>query len=292
MSNENNGNDIFRKTYDPSNCSPITRFRMFNYDEYPCNSQTNSLLRSIELRFEKIHILWEHYNALASVQPKEKEILKRDRYVYPKYSYLMTAIFEAILNEFYSINDNLAKILANIFPNKNLPNKMSKLIKNVEKCALPVQLSNIIINYNSYQSLRNVRTELAHFSTGFVVVNDMIMSYFSDKVGPTTTANNNAILIDNVVKFYNTQFTETTQFITQVFDYLESTLNNNYRSVKFCGIYKGFFYQRQESYADWKTNVEGICTPIWETNNQADKCPHMESCKAYNNHLREKNKIA
>ncbi len=295
MSDEkNNVQNNFLKFYDPSNWSSLTKFRTFNYDEYPINSSTASLLRSIESRFEKLDLLWRHLNAIKSDQPKEREILKRDGFVDPTYSKLMTAIFEAILNEFYSINDNLAKILANIFPNKSLPDSMSKIIKNVENYALPAQLSDIIRNYTSYQYLSNVRTESVHFSTGFIVnaPDDVVMYYFSDKAGPTTIKNNNAVLIDNVAKFYDTQHTETIFFVNCVFSYLESTLKNNHRSMKICGFHrtKRYMYQRKESYSDWKNGTEGLCMPIWEENNSFDKCPFIENCKAYNNHIMEKNK--
>ncbi len=273
--------------YFPSKWSPIIRFRTFNYDEYPVSYRTFSLLKSIESRFEKINILWSHFNEIGKIQPNEKDILEKDGFVNPVHSKLMTAIFEAILNEFYSINDHIAKILMNIFPKKNLPETMSKLIARVETYALPGPLTRIIMNYTTYKSLNDIRTESSHFSCGFIVAGDIIC-YFSDESGlPTTVSNGNAILIDDVVKFYNNQFTETGQFVDKVFAYLESTLTNTNRTMRICGIYGNLLYQHLESYIDWKTGREGVCRPIWKVNTKADECPLAMSCIAYKNYLIE-----
>ncbi|MCX9024549.1 MAG: hypothetical protein OIN85_00470 [Candidatus Methanoperedens sp.] len=275
--------------YVPSKWPSTTRFRNFNYNEYSINYQTSSLLRSIESRFEKIDLLWNHFNEIRKIQPKENDVAEREGYVNPIYSKLMTAIFEAILNEFYSINDNVAKILMNIFPKKNLPERMSKLIARVETYALPGTLTRVIMAYNTYKSLNAIRTESSHFSSGFIVPGDAIC-YFSDKSGPTTKSNGNAILIDDVEKFYTNQLTETSSFVDKIFAYLESSLTNNNRSIRICGVYGNLLYQRLESYMDWKTGREGVCTPIWKENTKADECPLAMSCKAYKNYLIE-NKI-
>ncbi len=275
--------------YVPSKWSSTARFRNFNYNEYPINYQTSSLLRSIESRFEKIDLLWNHFNEIRKIQPEEQQTLKREGYVNPIHSKLMTALFEAILNEFYSINDSVAKIFRNILPNKNLPDTMSKLTARIETYGLPGPLTRAIMTYKSYKSLNNIRTESSHFSSGFIVPGDTIC-YFSDKSGPTTKSNGNAILIDDVEKFYTNQLTETSSFVDKMFAYLESSLTNNNRSKRICGVYRNLLYQRLESYMDWKTGREGVCTPIWKENTKADECPLAMSCKAYKNYLIE-NKI-
>jgi len=267
----------------PDNWSNLKRFKEFNHNEYPMIEQTRSLLKSIEMRFDKIQLLWNHFNEIKNVQSKELEIVKQNGIVNPVSSKLMAAIFEAILNEFYSINDNVAKILKNIYPKLNLPDSMSKLINRVIVYKIPKQITNLISNYKSYESLRKVRTESSHFSSGFIGVSNQV-SYMSEKSGPTTKFNNNAILIENVENFYNEQLEKTDLFIEGIFNYLVSTLNNDHKGLRICGIYHGLLYQRLESYLDWKTQKCGICKPIWIINKNANECPLIENCKAYENY--------
>ena len=289
QSGEKKTKEKFILLYDPSKWSSLKRFGIFVKGEYSITSQTRSLLRSIELRFDKIQLLWTHFNKIKNVQPKEYETLNIEGYVNPVCSKLMAAIFEAVLNEFYSINDNVVKILGNIYPQRNLPKTMSKLISGIgkSKYELPEPIANTILNHKSYQRLRNIRTETSHFSSGSIVCGKTI-SYMSEKSGPTITFNHNALLIEDVERYFIDQYRETILFVNNIFDYLESTLRNNQRVRQICGVYKKLLYQRLEGYMDWKTQRQGICKPIWEENRAADECPLAKNCKAYNNYLLHK----
>ncbi len=284
--------ETFIVRYFPEDMDRIKHFIYFGLSEYSFDYQGQSLVTSIHSRLEKNSILWPHLQEICKVgHPKEKEELNQRGYTAAIYSKLATALFEAILEQYYNIYSNLALVMKKIYTKDSLPKRWSQFkngaFKNKYK-SIPNEVIDILKTNEIYDELRRIRTESAHFSTGTLSLLSKPFSYSNPQIGPNIkkTPPRNITMIKNIEVFYNQLRSETEVFLNSLFQYLLDNTDAQKQQLQFCGFYQCYLYQRYESYSDFKSGNRGTCEPIWEVSNAiAPPCPLAETCKAYQNYL-------
>lgn len=286
--------ETFISQYFPEKANAITLFIYFGLSEYSFDHQGGSLVRSICSRVEKSSILWSHLQEVCGVAHlKEREELNQQGYSGVVYSKLATAVFEAILGQYYGIYSNFALVMQKIYTNDNLPTKSWSKLKNGaiggKYHTIPTEVIKIFESNTIYDELRKIRTESAHFSTGDLNLFLKPYSYTNPQIGPIKrTPPSNVSLIENIEVFYNQLRLETDVFLNRFFQYLLDNIEGQKQILQFCGFYHKYLYQRYESYSEFRSGNRGCCKPIWKVPNPiAPRCPLAEKCKAYQNYLKD-----
>ena len=282
--------ETFILQYFPEKANAINLFIYFGLSEYSFDHQGGSLVRSICSRLEKCSILWSHLQEVCGVAHlKEREELNQQGYTGAIYSKLATAVFEAILDQYYSIYSNFALVMKKIDTNDNLPDRWSKLKNGAiegKYHTIPSEVRNIFKSNEIYDELRKIRTESAHFSTGDLNLFSKPYSYTNPQIGPIGRTPSNVGLIENIEEFYNRLWSETHVFLNRFFQYELDSIEGQKQKLQFCGFYHKYVYQRYESYSEFRSGNRGCCKPIWEVpNSTAPPCPLAGKCKAYQNYL-------
>jgi len=283
--------DIFLLRYCPERASPIELFQYFGVHELSIDRQGRVALTSIISRLEKSAILWSHFLKICeTVQLKESEELNRYGYSNAELSKLASAIFEAILNEYYSIYSNFAIIVDKIFKLGSSKGKWSKLKKKAVEgkySNIPKEIIDLFKSITIDEALRKIRTESAHYSTGYINIFSKPYSYLNEQVGPIGKTPDNVLLIADIEEFYSRLSSETVDFLNRFFQYvMDNMIEGKKRILHICGFYRGYVYQRYESYLDFKSGKRGVCNPIWMSQDScAPPCPLAKECKAYQNYL-------
>jgi len=286
--------DIFILRYYPERTTPIELFQYFGVHEFYIDRQGKVILASIISRLEKSAILWTHFQKLCEVaQSKESKELSKYGFSNAKLSKLASAIFEAILNEYYSIYSNFAIIVHKIFKVGSPKGKWFDLKKKVVEdkySNIPKELIELFKSITIDEELRKIRTESAHYSTGYVNIFSKPYSYLNEQVGPIGKTPDNVLLIPDIEKFYSQLNSETVDFLDLFFQYvMDNMIEGKKQILHICGFYQGYVYQRYESYLEFKSGGRGLCNPIWiGQNSSAPPCPIAEECKAYQNWLLKK----
>jgi len=282
----------FIKIYNPEKNTSLENFLRFGIDGYNLDSQTSSLVQSLIARFGKLNLLGEllssFFSKISEVDVRE---LETHNYTPAKSSKLAATIFEAMLNEYYSIYDNYVKILQKIYPDSNLPKRMSKLINRIPEnnYSLPKEvIEQIILIETLYEKLNKIRTETVHFSTGSISGFEKPISYMNDQIGPIGKTPSNTLLIKDVPEHLEELSSKTKDFINFFFIFLLSEMEGNKKIYHVCGFYNKLLYERIESYNDFISEKSGICNPFW-LNSDAPTCPQIGHCRAYHNY-RSQNK--
>ena len=284
--------ETFILQYFPEKANAINLFIYFGLSEYSFDHQGGSLVRSICSRLEKCSILWSHLQEVCGVAHlKEREELNQQGYTGAIYSKLATAVFEAILDQYYSIYSNFALVMKKIYTNDNLPDRWSKLKNGAiegKYHTIPSEVRKIFKSNEIYDELRKIRTESAHFSTGDLNLFSKPYSYTNPQIGPIGRTPSNVGLIENIEEFYNRLRSETHVFLNRFFQYELDSIEGQKQKLQFCGFYHKYVYQRYESYSEFRSGNRGCCKPIWEVPNPiAPPCPLAEKCKAYQNYLND-----
>ena len=283
--------DIFILRYYPEKASPIELFYYFGVHELSIDRQGRVILASIISRLEKSAILWTHFQKLCEIaQSKESVELNKYGYSNAEFSKLASAIFEAILNEYYSIYSNFAIIVHKIFKVGSQKGYWFKLKRNVVEgkySNIPKEIIELFKSNTIYEELRIIRTESAHYSTGYVNIFSKPYAYLNEQVGPIVKTPSNILLIADIEEFYNRLHSETVDFLNRFFQYvMDNMIEGKKRILHICGIYRGYVYQRYESYLDFKSGKGGFCNPIWlSQDSSVPPCPLAKKCKAYQNYL-------
>jgi len=284
--------ETFILQYFPEKANAINLFIYFGLSEYSFDHQGGSLVRSICSRLEKSSILWSHLQEVCGVAHlKEREELNQQGYTGAIYSKLATAVFEAILDQYYSIYSNFALVMKKIYTNDNLPDRWSKLKNGAiggKYHTIPTEVIKIFESNTIYDELRKIRTESAHFSTGDLNLFSKPYSYTNPQIGPIGRTPSNVGLIENIEEFYNRLWSETHVFLNRFFQYELDSIEGQKQKLQFCGFYHKYVYQRYESYSEFRSGNRGCCKPIWKVPNPiAPRCPLAEKCKAYQNYLKD-----
>lgn len=102
--------------------------------------------------------------------PRNKNVTQVDRIP----EIWMASICESIVNTVYSMSEVAARF-GNKASNGILPSSFNKLRKKCSSGNLDVQLIGILQDLDSYERIREVRTELAHFSSVFMVEDENLL---------------------------------------------------------------------------------------------------------------------
>jgi hypothetical protein len=211
----------FLPRYVPEQANPMELFFYFGVAEFSFDRQGASIVLSILSRLDKSSILWSHLQELCEVaHSKEGEEINRYGYTNARYTKLASAIFEAILDEYYSIYSNFALIVRKIYPKDNLPERWSRLKNRAIEgrySTIPSKIIDIFKSNEIFDELRKIRTESAHYSTGYLSTVSKPYSYMNEQVGPIGRTPSNILLIPDIDKFYHRLRSETINFLNRFF---------------------------------------------------------------------------
>jgi len=291
--NKKKGAKTFLKQYSPEQANSIDLFSYYGISEFSFDEKGSSLFYSLLLRLDKINLLWLHLQELCDIaNKKETQELKEKGYVDPKKSKLASAIFEAILNEYYNLYSNLALVIGRIYSinGQEMPQRFSILKKNILKnkySNMPKEIINIFKSNEIYDELRIIRTQSAHFSTGSLNTDSKPYSYMNQQsMGRKGRIPRNITFISDIGKFYQKLELKTKEFLNAFFYQIMKDIEGKKQIEFICGIYKGRIFMLYESYSEFKSGKRGICKPTWKNQDSSEfQCPFARECKLYQNYL-------
>jgi hypothetical protein len=88
--------------------------------------------------------------------------------------------YEIFLNSIYSLCENISRIVAYLYPDKNLPQSFLKQKNRFLKQEIDSIYAKILVNTDWYDEVRSIRSEATHYLSGFITISSSTeLGYFN-----------------------------------------------------------------------------------------------------------------
>jgi len=185
--------------------------------------------------------------------------------------------YEVFLNSIYSLCENLSRIVAYLYSEKNLPQSFNdQRNRFLKQQNIDPHYTKILTSIKWWDEVHLIRSEATHYLSGFITIpSSTELGYFNRPRSKrkSTTAN---ILKDNIEKHIKQLYNNVMKFLLAFGDHFIKIINQNCRIALCCiRTSSGLIGTKGISLKEYLNNEAGIClTPNLD-------CPLKDRCKAY-----------
>jgi len=192
--------------------------------------------------------------------------------------------YEVFLNSIYSLCENLSRIVAYLYRERNLPQSFNaQRNRFLKKPDIDPDFTKILANITWWDEVHSIRSESVHYLSGFITISSATeLGYFNR---PQSRRNGapTSILIDNIEKHIRQLYNNVKEFLLEFGEHFIKNINQDaYIALPCLRTSSGLIGIKGISLKGYLNNDAGIClTPDFD-------CPLKETCGAHREQVKNK----
>jgi len=278
------------RTFVPESWSTVKKFQHFYAGTHTFDSTTTRALNGVSSHLNKAVTLYNLAEKLSPNLEIDNNELKNKGYTSAINTSEFTAVTEEIFTELYSSIDCTRKVIVKIYSKtRGLKDSTSGLFQRIRDDKLgtdfPEQLKIEFKTAKWQPELKAIRDELTHTDIGHCSIDreTKIIGYSHHGI----SFQGRPLHYPNILEKLKTLITEVNNFLSKVFDFLNSQLNH-YETTVLCGLLSGKGLARKITLEREFTFHSGTCiSHVWFDNEDSERCPFAQNCGAYNRALNQ-----
>nr|QNO54288.1 hypothetical protein FGBIHFOD_00028 [Methanosarcinales archaeon ANME-1 ERB7] len=184
--------------------------------------------------------------------------------------------YEIFLNSIYSLCENISRIVAYLYPDKNLPQNFFKQKNRFLEQEIDSIYGEILVNTDWDDEVRSIRSEATHYLSGFITISSSTELGYFNKPKSERKGTPKNISINDVEKHINQVYDNVCAFLSAFGDHFLKIVNQDSRIALPCiRTSSGLIGTKSISLREYLNNEAGIClTSDFD-------CPLKDSCNAH-----------